>query len=123
MKSDPTLKKWYRLINKKFFDSKLPKDVCVRWAEPFEDHDERWEEKYFGSADAAKDGAHSYVIVMSRIKNTAASVRMLTLAHEMCHVATECKDDHGPAFEEWRQYIGDRGFFKKGAVRKGLTIF
>lgn len=123
MKSDPTLKKWYRRINKKFFENQLPNNVCVRWAEGFEEDDANWEDKYFGSADKVDNDAHSYEIVLSRVKNEAASIRMLTLAHEMCHIATDCKDDHGPVFEEWRQYISDRGFFKKGAVRKGLTIF
>jgi len=123
MRSDPTLRNWYRIINRRFFDSQLPNDVCVRWAEDSEEDDERWEEKYFGSADKARDGRHSYVIVMSRKLNIPASTRLITLCHEMCHIATELKDNHGPAFEYWRQYIADRGIFKKNALRKGLTIF
>jgi SprT-like family len=120
MQSDPTLKKWYRFLNKKFFSNQLTNNVCVRWSN--EDDEESFEEKYFGVADKGIDG-HEYEIVMSRELNHSASVRMATLAHEMIHIATELKDNHGPAFELWRQTLSDRGLFKKGAVRKGLTLF
>lgn len=124
MRSDPTLRKWYRKINLRFFSNQLPDEVCVRWADEHEEaEDANWEHRYFGAADLAHDGRHSYVIIMSRKKNTSRSLKLATLAHEMCHIATELKDDHGPAFERWRQYIGDRGIFKKHAVYKGLTLF
>jgi hypothetical protein len=124
MRSDPTLKKWYRLINKKFFDGQLTNSVCVRWAnEDDDDEEEKCEEKCFGWADKADDSRHEYVIVLSRVKINSLSVKLLTLAHEMCHIATGVRDDHGPAFEYWREHIGDRGIFKKGALVKGLTIF
>ena len=121
MRSDPTLKRWYKLINKKFFDSQLTNNVCVRWANLAEA--EHFEENYFGWMNRAEDGYHKWVIVLSRTKCNAQSIKLATLAHEACHVATEMRDDHGPAFEKWRQYIGDRGIFKKGALVKGLTIF
>jgi hypothetical protein len=122
LRSDKTLKKYYRLINKKFFENQLPDNVCVRWADEDEDG-EGFEERYFGIADRANDGYHEYVIVMSRSLNRPAVTRLSTLAHEMCHIATELRDNHGPAFERWRQTIADRGIFKKGALRKGLTLF
>ena len=121
MQSDPTLKKWYKYINKKFFHNELTNKVCVRWSN--EDDEDQFEEKYFGTADKANDGYHEYEIVMSRELNKSASTRMATLAHEMIHVATELRDNHGPVFERWRQTLSDRGLFKKGAVRKGLTLF
>ena len=121
MRSDPTLKKWYKKINKRFFDNKLTDNVCVRWAN--EKEAEYYEEKYFGWMNVAEDGYHEWVIILSRSKAGTPSIKLLTLAHEMCHVATKMKDDHGPAFEQWREYIADRGIFKKGALVKGLTIF
>jgi hypothetical protein len=123
MRSDRTLRKWYRQLNRRFFGNQLPDDVCVRWADDTEEREAKWEEKYFGWADPAYDGRHRYVIIMSRRKITSLSLKAATLAHEMCHIATDLKDDHGPAFEQWRQYIGDRGIFKKHAVYKGLTLF
>jgi hypothetical protein len=122
LRSDKTLKKWYRTINRRFFENKLPDDVCVRWSEEDEDGEE-FEERYFGIADRANDGYHSYVIVMSRGLNRPAVTRLSTLAHEMIHIATELRDDHGPAFAKWHQTLTDRGFFKKGALRRGLTLF
>ncbi len=124
MRSDPRLKRWYRIINKKYFDNQLTNNVCVRWSnENDNEEEERCEEKYFGWADKALDGRHEYVIVLSKVKINSKSTKLLTLAHEMCHIATGLKDDHGDAFEQWRQYISDRGIFRKGALIKGLTIF
>lgn len=96
--------------------------MCVRWADEDEDG-EGFEERYFGVADRANDGYHSYVIIMSRVLNRPAMTRFSTLGHEMIHVATELRDNHGPAFAKWHQILTDRGFFKKGALRKGLTLF
>lgn len=122
MKSDRTLKKYYDMINKKFFLGELPSNVCVRWLDPEED-EVNLEDKLFGYADKANDGYHKYQIVMSRKMCVPASSRATTLIHEMIHVYTGMRDDHGPAFEKARQMLSDRGIYKKGAVVKGLTIF
>jgi hypothetical protein len=124
MRSDPVLKKWYRIINRKFFYNELPNNVCVRWFnEDDEDEEERCEEKYFGWADRGKDGRHAYVICLSRFRCDSMTQKLGTLAHEMVHIATDVKDNHGPAFESWRQTLGDRGLFRKGALVKNLTLF
>lgn len=124
VKSDKTLKRWYRIINKRFFGNQLTNKVCVRWSnEEDNDEEDRCEEKAFGWADRANDRYHEYVIVLSRININSKSTKLLTLAHEMCHLGSALKDNHGPAFESWRQYIADRGIFKKSALIKGLTIF
>lgn len=126
MRSDRTLLRLYRLVNKKFFDNTLPHDTCVRYLS--EREQEKFEEKYFGWTSHLKDtnqedGYHTYCIVISKSKNPGRTAIAATLVHEMVHVATEMRDDHGPAFEAWRQTIADRGIFKKGAVLKGLTLF
>lgn len=130
MRSDKCLKHWYRLINKKFFNNELPNNVCVRWINELEI--EKFEEKYFAwtsdkndspKAFAEDNYRHEYIIIISKTKNPGKTVVLATLAHEMCHVATKMRDDHGPAFEAQRKLISDRGIFKKGAILKGLTIF
>ncbi len=137
MRSDPTLKKWYNLINRKFFDNYLPCDTCVRWSNEYDE--ERCDEKYHGWANLmsdadpenegnsihgkATDTKVRFLIVISKTLRKSQCTKLHTLAHEMCHVATGLKDEHGPAFEHWRQYIADRGIFKKGALLKRLTIF
>jgi hypothetical protein len=132
MKSDRTLLGWYKRINKRFFDGNCPERVCVRWADPEEEErGDAWEEKYFGEAerlptdpnDKNYDRWHDFAIVLSRRKNDSWIVKISTLVHEMIHLATDLKDDHGPAFEQWRQYVADRGIFKKHALRKDRTLF
>ena len=130
MRSDKCLKRWYKIINKKFFNNELPNNVCVRWISELEV--EKFEDMYFAWTSDKNDSPktfaedhyrHEYVIVISKNKNPGKTAVLATLAHECCHIATKMRDDHGPAFEAQRQRISDRGIFKKGAILKGLTIF
>ncbi len=124
MKSNPTLLHWYRKINRRFFDGACPDRVCIRWANEDEEKEMKWEEVYFGWAQKVEGSRyHDFEIVMSRPLNDKWMVKISTLVHEMVHLATNLKDDHGPAFEYWRQYVSDKGIFKKHALRKGRTLF
>lgn len=117
MRSDRTLKKWYSTINKKFFFGELPSNVIVRWAAPGEESD-------IASCHKSEPGdRYSYEIMLNRAKNTTASQRLSTLVHEMIHVATHYRDDHGPLFDEWHKKLTERGAFKKGALLKGICLF
>lgn len=123
MRSDAPLKRWFNLINKKFFYGELPSNTCVRYVDDDDkDEEENCEANFYGWADRG-DERHKYVIVLSRLKNPGLTAKLATLVHEMCHLSTDLKDSHGPAFEAKRQMISDRGVFKKGAVMKNLTIF
>lgn len=124
MRSDKTLKRWYKFLNKKFFENELTHNVCVRWMdEDDEEDEERIEEKYFGFASLANDGHHKYQIVLSRLRNTAMSQKLATLAHECIHIRTELRDNHGDAFSNWHKLLTIRGLFEKSAVVKNLTLF
>ena len=124
MRSNTSLKAWYRKINHKFFENQLTDNVCVRWANEDDDGEvAKFEEKFFGWADKADDGRHEYVIVLSKKLNKPLSSRLTTLAHEMVHVATSLHDNHGPAFSKWHEHLTAKGFFEKGSLVKGLTIF
>ncbi len=124
MRSDPVLKKHYNLINKKFFLNGLPSNVCVRYVDEHDDDDDRGcAEKYYGWTETVTDERHKYVIVISRIKNPGLIARLSTLIHEMCHIATELRDDHGEAFSRWHELLTERGIFRKHAVLKGRTLF
>ncbi len=123
MRSDKCLKRWYRAINKNFFDNELPNNVCVRWVnEEDKEEEEGCEHRYFAWTNKLQ-GQHSYCIVISKTKNPGKTAVLATLAHEMIHVSTGMRDDHGPAFEAKRQMIADKGIFKKNALLKGRTIF
>jgi|SRR5581483_7130418 len=128
MKSDRTLRKWYCTINRRFFDGLCSDKVCVRWANESEEQEARWEEQYFGWAQPIEHPRYRFALVLSQIKNQPkrnylGTLALSTLAHEMCHIATECRDDHGPAFENWRVHIAARGIFRKHALYRNVTIF
>lgn len=117
MRCDPNLKRWFRLINKKFFHGELPNNVVVRWAVEADCNQD------FAYTQKLSGGQHKYLIVIDRAKNEQLTTLLNTLAHEMTHMATEFKDDHGPAFSRWHELLTKRGMFRKGALRKGLTLF
>jgi hypothetical protein len=124
MRSDRTLKAYYREINTRFFDNELPDNVCVRWADEDELAAEKCEEGDFcGWADKCEDGRSVYKIVIDTSLRGQQTLHLCTLVHEMIHVATELRDDHGPAFDRWHKLLTTRGLFKKGALRRGLTLF
>jgi hypothetical protein len=124
VKSDRTLKAYYRDINTRFFDNELPDSVCVRWATDEDLDDEGCDAgDYNGWADTCDDGRHPYKIIIDSSLRGLQIQHISTLVHEMIHIATELKDDHGPAFERRLAALADRGIFKKGALRRGLTLF
>lgn len=117
MASDRRLKRYYDEINRRFFQDELPRNVIVRWARAGEEKDVACTEK------SNPDSKHSYLILLNREKNPTPSIMLSSLAHEMVHVATKFKDDHGDAFDEWHKKLTDRGLFRKGAVLSNITLF
>src|ERR1035437_6130593 len=115
-KSDKSLKRYYNIINKKFFYGELPTNVIVRWAE-------LGEEKDIASTNPPKKACHSYVILLNHDKVTTRSIKLSSLLHETIHVATQLNDNHGSAFSEWHVKLMERGAFKKGALIRGITLF
>lgn len=114
------MKRWYNRLNRNFFDTALPSNVCVRRATSIEAVNGRKDEKVYAITTRGS-GRYCYEIILTRQETLTGTI--CTLAHEMIHVATEMRDDHGPAFEEWRHRIGERGFFRKNAVLRGVTMF
>ena len=125
MRSDKTLKTWYNKINRRFFHGTLPSNICVRWiSEEDLEEDEKLEEDNSGLAwkDDIESRHYGTIVISNDLRNDWR-LAIAILVHEMCHVATDFRDEHGPAFEEWRRIIGERGIFRKSAIYKGLTIF
>jgi hypothetical protein len=116
--SDRSLKNYYRIINKKFFNGELPDNVVIRWATA-------GEEKDVASCSPIDnpDNKNKYLILLNRAKNPTASIKLSALAHEMVHVATQYRDEHGPAFDEWHEKLTQRGLFRKGALLSHVTLF
>lgn len=119
MRSDRRLLRWFNLIRRKFFygEIAIPKSVCVRWA-TVDDEDE----KNLGSASLCLDGTHKYQILLDPDHNTCLSHILVTLVHEMIHVATELKDCHDEPFEKVFRVLDQRGIFKLGAIRRNSTL-
>jgi hypothetical protein len=115
-KSDPSLKRYYRLMNSKFFEGTLPDNVLVRWARPGEESD-------CASTERRPQDPNQYVILLNRKKCASASIKLVHLLHEMVHVATHNRDDHGSDFSAWHRLLTQRGAFEKGAVLKDITLF
>lgn len=123
MRSDRTLRRYYQLINQKFFLNELPDNVCVRYSDDDDrDEDESCDEKFYGWADLAT-APHVYQIVLSKIKNPGMVAKLATLVHEMCHIATDLRDNHGKAFSDWHEKLTARGLFRKGAILRNRTLF
>jgi hypothetical protein len=122
-RSDATLKRYYKLINRKFFHNELLNNICCRYANDDDEDDEPGcQSRYYGWCVPAY-GPHKYTIVLSRIKNPGWPAKLSTLAHEMIHCVLDLKDDHGPAFSAWHEKLTERGLFRKNAVLHGLTLF
>lgn len=115
--SDRSLKAYYRLINKRFFNGELPDNVVVRWARAGEEKDVACTEKL------NPDNKNKYLILLNRAKNPTASIKLASLLHEAVHVATQYRDNHGEAFDDWHKKLTDRGAFKKGALLANITLF
>ena len=115
-RSDPSFKKYYRLMNSRFFEGTLPDNVLVRWARKGEESD-------CASTEHRPQDPNQYVILINRAKCTTASIKIAALLHEMIHVATHFSDEHGPAFDSWHKMLTQRGAFQKGAVLKDITLF
>lgn len=124
MQSNRALKRYYREINRRFFSNELPDNVCVRWMDENDlEEDSRCEEKYNGFCHKTKDRPHCGVIVLNQELKKDKGHLLSVLAHECIHVLLQYRDDHGAAFERERLKLSDKGFFRKGAVLKNLTLF
>ena len=115
--SDRSLKHWYRELNRRFFNGELPDNIVVRWARAGEESDVACTEKL------NPDNKNKYLILLNRAKNPTASIKLSSLAHECVHVATQYRDNHGEAFDDWHKKLTDRGLFKKGALLSNITLF
>jgi hypothetical protein len=122
MRSDRILKRYYNLINEKFFQGELPSNVCVRYATDDDEEEDKGCLNYYGWVELG-EGRHEFQVVIVKAQNPGWTARISTLAHEMCHVATNQRDDHGPAFSYWHELLVDRGLFRKGAILNGVTLF
>ena len=114
-KSNRSLKRWYSIINRRFFNSQLPTNVIVRWSLPDEESD-------IASCNHALDKRHAYVLLFNRAKIATRSQLLSALAHECIHCQTGMHDNHGPAFALIHTDLVNRGLYRKHALLHGDSI-
>ena len=103
-----SLKYWYGVFNKKFFDSKLP-NILVRFR--------KVKATNFGETDIERK---TYIPVEIRISPELKRQHrhaIITLLHEMCHVSNAIEHKrrcyHGPKFVEEMERIFKRGAYTR----------
>jgi hypothetical protein len=110
MRSDPTLKRYYREFNRKFWGNTLPNNVVVRWGT-----DDDIYEGNLKRSDAGvclRHGPHEPMeIVLDPVMRREKQYKhtKLTLHHEMIHVKTKNRDNHGPVFKKYRDMLIEKG--------------
>ena len=102
MKNDPTLKKWFRTFNKRYFDGTLPNCV-VFWEPAFVTGDELGEVK--------QEGERIILRIDPSIRFTSA-VTKLVLLHEMSHLRLWPYLGHGRKFQAEMLRLAALGAFK-----------
>ena len=96
MRSNPTLKKLYRLYNKKYFGGRLP-DVLVSFVTPKD-----MKRNGLGKATCAvtcfNEGLRPAIFISRNPFKTWGYIRA-DLLHEMCHIARP-RASHGKVFQD-----------------------
>lgn len=117
MRSDRTLKKWYREANQEYFDSQLPKNTIVRWGTEEEWEDEEDGARNLGDTDVA---GRPMEVRLSPVLHRLHwwGIAKITLYHEMIHILLEIKkvkqeNDHDDRFEKEMLRLAKLGAFKK----------
>lgn len=101
VRSNPTLKRLYRKLNKRWFGGRLPKDTIIVWSDILGT----------GAARCSEEGGQ-YII---RLNTNYRSSRVvgLSLLHEMAHIATfDEKAEHGPRWLAEMHRLSNAGAFE-----------
>jgi hypothetical protein len=121
MRSDPTLKRYYRELNKKWFKGELPASTKCVWG-PISEHKQNGKGSgAMAFCESPTDDDPFFLISFDpRLKklNWWNLVRS-TMIHEMVHVWTKNRDSHGPVFEAKMRELANAGAFKKRSKRMG----
>lgn len=94
---DAALSAFAQEINKKYFESKLPKDIRVVWVAP----------EFFGEAEAISDVEGKTIYMNSSLRQFDRQAR-ITVMHEMCHFVVT---GHGLLFQNEMVRLAREGAF------------
>jgi SprT-like family len=86
--TDKELAEWFATYNRRYFSNRLPA-TTVRWA---------FLGLKYGETEQLENG--QFLIRIDIARNREGIMTLITMLHEMCHVATAGKGfDHGPAWQ------------------------
>lgn len=115
MRSNPTLRKWYKTYNRKYFHNQLPKDTKVYYEEELIDEGIR--KQTYGEMDWTDKKAPEIRINPLLREQGWHSMILLTLLHEMAHVEKIQRklkgSDHGKAWEGIMLRLAKQGAFSE----------
>lgn len=115
MRSDPTLKRWFRVYNRRYFQSSLPAATKVLWAEEIQEDlgattDDPSTAHTMAATDVSRSPTPPEIYLNRRILPFWKVVRA-TLLHEMAHVAKP-RAGHGAVFDAEIGRLWEMGAFK-----------
>lgn len=121
MRSDPTLKRWFHVLNKKWFNGKLPRNTKVFYSDELIAEGERKPRHDYGDADW-EAGSPPVIRInpLLREQGWYTAIRQ-TLIHEAVHLeATRLgyRGEHGVGWEKIMRKLANRGAF---GLKNGIT--
>lgn len=125
MKSDPQLRQWYKVFNRKWFNNRLPLDTKLYYAEELVGA-ENARSTTFGEAEWEHETGQAQIRINPQLRELGMkSVVLATLLHEMAHLEEfrrRIKGDHGPGWEAIMLRLAKRGAFSKrnGVVKHSI---
>jgi hypothetical protein len=123
MRSDPTLRKWFRVLNRKWFDNKLPNETKIFYSEELIAEGERKPRHDYGDADWEAGGPPVIRInPLLREQGWYTAIRQ-TLIHEAAHIEAMrlgYRGEHGPVWEKIMRKLANQGAFSH---KNGISLF
>ncbi len=115
-RSDRTLKRYYRRYKRQYpqlFGS-LPdgRDIIIRWGDKRSDRDGLKSAVAVTYSPAIDKEPWEIVFDKTLRRLKFWNIVKLTLFHEMCHVASRNRDNHGPAFQRRMKMLAANGAFR-----------
>ena len=114
------LEHYFHIFNKKYFSSSLSTNTQLRWCLRFKKPHEKYyavtnRYREINKVKRSKEDSF-YIIISNQAKKVGTSFILMTLLHEMAHIATwksdKSKKGHGPVWQKEMLRLAKMGAFK-----------
>lgn len=119
MRIDRTLTENYNYLNRRYFAGELPA-ADVGWGTIRDLRVGRGKRAAIAQTvwDPAKKGERPQILINVLLRRLGWNgVTAFSLLHEMVHVKTRMRDNHGPAFEREMRKLAEKGAFAKAGPK------